>query len=154
MGRDQTKSKEVAAMAFSSAFRKKTEEASSLAVASDSTGYKGLYGGLDKRGIQDKKRLKPKDNPLDHMGSTELAANLFVRPKRRTSCAGSRRKVRIARMICTSRSESEFRQTIRELGGTMPENLPTAENIEKVAKRLKRTALSGLTSGDASEIEG
>jgi len=77
MGRDQTKSKEVAAMAFSSAFRKKTEEASSLAVASDSTGYKGLYGGLDKRGIQDKKRLKPKDNPLDHMGSTELAANLF-----------------------------------------------------------------------------
>ncbi len=40
-------------------------------------GYKGLYGGLDKSGIQRRKGLRVKDNPLDHMGSTELAANLF-----------------------------------------------------------------------------
>ena len=40
-------------------------------------GYKGLYGGLDTKGIHSKKELKKSQNILDHMGSTELAANLF-----------------------------------------------------------------------------
>ena len=40
-------------------------------------GYKGLYGGLDAKGIQQKKGLKKSQQILDHMGSTELAANLF-----------------------------------------------------------------------------
>jgi DNA-damage-inducible protein D len=40
-------------------------------------GYKGLYGGLDRQGIQRKKKLRSKQNILDHIGSTELAANLF-----------------------------------------------------------------------------
>ena len=40
-------------------------------------GYKGLYGGLDAKGIHKKKGLKKSQQILDHMGSTELAANLF-----------------------------------------------------------------------------
>lgn len=40
-------------------------------------GYMGLYGGLDAKGIHRKKGLKKSENILDHMGSTELAANLF-----------------------------------------------------------------------------
>ncbi len=40
-------------------------------------GYAGLYGGLDAKGIHKKKNLKKSQNILDHMGSTELAANLF-----------------------------------------------------------------------------
>lgn len=40
-------------------------------------GYKGLYGGLDAKGIHKRKKLKGNQNILDHMGSTELAANLF-----------------------------------------------------------------------------
>ena len=40
-------------------------------------GYRGLYGGLSMRDIHERKRLKPKEHVLDHMGSTELAANLF-----------------------------------------------------------------------------
>ena len=40
-------------------------------------GYRGLYGGLGMRDIHDRKRLKGKEHVLDHMGSTELAANLF-----------------------------------------------------------------------------
>lgn len=40
-------------------------------------GYKGLYGGLDVPGIRRRKGLDPKQHILDHMGSTELAANLF-----------------------------------------------------------------------------
>jgi DNA-damage-inducible protein D len=40
-------------------------------------GYKGLYGGLDAKGIHQKKGLQKNQQILDHMGSTELAANLF-----------------------------------------------------------------------------
>jgi DNA-damage-inducible protein D len=40
-------------------------------------GYKGLYGGLDAKGIHNHKGLKKSQNILDHMGSTELTANLF-----------------------------------------------------------------------------
>ena len=40
-------------------------------------GYKGLYGGLDAKAIHQRKQLKKSQNILDHMGSTELAANLF-----------------------------------------------------------------------------
>jgi DNA-damage-inducible protein D len=40
-------------------------------------GYMGLYGGIDAKGIHKRKGLKKSENILDHMGSTELAANLF-----------------------------------------------------------------------------
>ncbi len=40
-------------------------------------GYQGLYGGLGAREIHRKKGLKKKQKILVHMGSTELAANLF-----------------------------------------------------------------------------
>jgi DNA-damage-inducible protein D len=40
-------------------------------------GYKGLYGGLDAKAIHSQKGLKNNQHILDHMGSTELAANLF-----------------------------------------------------------------------------
>lgn len=40
-------------------------------------GYKGLYGGLDQKAIHQRKQLKKSQKILDHMGSTELAANLF-----------------------------------------------------------------------------
>jgi DNA-damage-inducible protein D len=40
-------------------------------------GYRGLYGGLGMRDVRERKRLKPKEHLFDHMGSMELAANLF-----------------------------------------------------------------------------
>lgn len=40
-------------------------------------GYKGLYGGLDAKAIHKRKGLKKNEQILDHMGHTELAANLF-----------------------------------------------------------------------------
>ena len=40
-------------------------------------GYMGLYGGLDAKKLHKKRKLKKSQNILDHMGSTELAANLF-----------------------------------------------------------------------------
>ena len=40
-------------------------------------GYQGLYGGLGAKEIHQKKGLKKSHKILDHMGTTELAANLF-----------------------------------------------------------------------------
>ena len=55
-------------------------------------GYQGLYGGLGMRDIHARKGLKPNEKILDHMGSTELAANLFratqTDEKLRSSYAG------------------------------------------------------------------
>lgn len=101
-------------------------------------GYKGLYGGLDKRGIQKKKGLSSKDVILDHMGSTELAANLF----RATQAEEKLKKDNIKDKNSANRTHfivgQKVRQTIAEIGGTMPENLPTAENIKKIENKTKK----------------
>lgn len=104
-------------------------------------GYQGLYGGLGAKEIHDRKGLKKSQQILDHMGSTELAANLF----RATQTDEKLRREQI-----TGKKEAgdvhyevgkKVRQTIAELGGTMPEDLPTPQKsikqIEKEeAKRL------------------
>lgn len=107
-------------------------------------GYKGLYGGLDKQGIQTRKRLKSKDNLLDHMGSTKLAANLFRATQTEDKLRREQTKGKNRANDLHFQVGSTVRRTIRELGGTMPEHLPTAENIEKVAKRLKKAAPNKL----------
>ncbi len=88
-------------------------------------GYQGLYGGLDAKGIHQHKGLKKNQKILDHMGSTELAANLF----RATQAEEKLRRENIQGKISANQTHYEVgakvRQTIRELGGTMPEDLPT-----------------------------
>ena len=101
-------------------------------------GYRGLYGGLGMRDIRERKRLKPKEHVLDHMGSTELAANLF----RATQTEEKLRRENVRNKDHANRIHNEVgrkvRKTIHELGGTMPENLPVAESIKKVASREKK----------------
>ena len=99
-------------------------------------GYMGLYGGLDARGIHKRKGLKKSQQILDHMGSTELAANLF----RATQTEEKLRKENTKGKQKANRTHFEVgvkvRKAIKEIGGTMPENLPTAESIKKVQKKL------------------
>jgi len=101
-------------------------------------GYMGLYGGLTAQGIRDRKRLGTSQDILDHMGSTELAANLF----RATQAEEKLRRDRVKGKEQAFRTHHEVgakvRQTIRELGGTMPEDLPTAENIKRVESRRRK----------------
>lgn len=101
-------------------------------------GYRGLYGGLAAKDIHRRKGLKKKEGILDHMGSTELAANLF----RATQTEDKLRREQATSKDHANRIHNEVgkkvRQTIRELGGTMPENLPVAEDIKKVASREKK----------------
>ena len=98
-------------------------------------GYKGLYGGLDAKGIHERKGLKKSQQILDHMGSTELAANLF----RATQTEEKLRRDNIKGKDKANKTHysvgKKVRQTIKELGGTMPEDLPTPEKSIKQIER-------------------
>ncbi len=97
-------------------------------------GYMGLYGGLDAKGIHKRKGLKKSENILDHMGSTELAANLF----RATQTEDKLKREIIKGKQKANKTHYEVgkkvRKTIQEIGGTMPENLPVADSIKKIGK--------------------
>ena len=98
-------------------------------------GYKGLYGGLGMREIHARKGLKKSQKILDHMGSTELAANLF----RATQTDEKLRKERIRGKEKAGEVHEavgkKVRQTIKDLGGTMPEDLPTPKKSIKQIQR-------------------
>lgn len=104
-------------------------------------GYAGLYGGLMAQDIHTRKRLKKGQQILDYMGSTELAANLF----RATQAEDRLRRERITGKEKANLAHREVgakvRQTIKELGGTMPENLPTAESLKRIAPKAKNPKL-------------
>jgi len=104
----------------------------------------GLYGGLKQEAIHRQKGLKKSQKILDHMGSTELAANLF----RATQAEEKLRRDEIKGKVAANRTHYEVgvkvRRTIRELGGTMPETLPVAESIKKIeTKQQKRLGKAG-----------
>lgn len=112
-------------------------------------GYQGLYGGLGQKEIHGKKGLKTSQQILDHMGSTELAANLF----RATQTEEKLRRDGIKGKAAANQTHKEVgakvRQTIKELGGTMPESLPAEESIKAVERRVKNLQL--LEPGEDSE---
>lgn len=101
-------------------------------------GYKGLYGGLGAKDIHKKKALKKSQNILDHMGSTELAANLF----RATQTEEKLKRENISSKQQANKIHNEVgkkvRQTIKELGGTMPEDLPSVESIKKIESKKNK----------------
>lgn len=101
-------------------------------------GYKGLYGGLDQRAIHERKQLKKSQKILDHMGSTELAANLFRSTQ--TEEKLRRDNVRLKPQANQTHYEvgTKVRQTIEDLGGTMPENLPTPDKSIKQLESQKK----------------
>jgi len=107
-------------------------------------GYMGLYGNMRQKDIHAKKRLKKNEAILDHMGSEELAANLF----RATQADAKLKRENITGQNNANQAHyvvgKKVRKTIRELGGTMPEHLPTTDNIKKSKKRLKNSTKKTL----------
>ena len=101
-------------------------------------GYKGLYGGLGAKEIHFRKGLKKNQKILDHMGSTELAANLF----RTTQTEEKLRREKIKGKTKANQTHydvgKKVRQTIEDLGGTMPEDLPTAESIKIIETKQQK----------------
>lgn len=100
-------------------------------------GYKGLYGGLGGEAIKTRKNIPVKEQLLDRMNATELAANQFrmtqTRDKlARDNIAGQQQAIRTHEQV-----GKEVRAAIERIGGTLPEQIPPAEHIKEVEKRIK-----------------
>ena len=102
-------------------------------------GYMGLYGGLKASDIKERKGLKKSQDILDYMGYEELAANLF----RATQTEAKLRRENIQDKQEANKTHFEVgkkvRDTIKDLGGTMPEDLPTPEkSIQQLEREQKK----------------
>jgi DNA-damage-inducible protein D len=122
-------------------------------------GYKGLYGGLGRNDIKVKKSIPAKENLVDRMNATELAANQFrmTQTRDKLSRDGIRNEHRAIR--AHEQVGREVRQAIQRIGGELPENIPPAEHIRKVQKRVRLALPKPELGSDAAgslttEIEG
>lgn len=104
------------------------------------SGYKGLYNGETADDIAKRKGLRYREDILDNMGSEELAANLF----RITQTESKLKKENIKGEENANETHYEVgkrvRKAIADIGGTMPEDLPTPEkSLKQLEKEKKQT---------------
>ena len=107
-------------------------------------GYMGLYGGLRENDIHARKNLQPRDKILDYMGSEELGANIF----RATQTDAKLRREGIRGKEAANRTHNEVgrevRATLKRLGATMPEHLPTPEkSIQQIQDEEQKRLIAG-----------
>lgn len=118
-------------------------------------GYKGLYGGIGTKRIKQRKGIPEKENLLDRMNATELAANQFrmtqTRDKLVRENVGSEQEA----IKAHEQVGKEVRDAIRRIGGTLPENIQPAEHIKQVKKRVKGAKPKlDLEKPDAKGLKG
>lgn len=101
-------------------------------------GYQGLYGGRGVDEIRAIKGLPANAKILDHMDSTELAANLFRITQTDEKLKNER--IRGQEAACDAHFEvgAKVRATMKELSGVLPENLPVAEDVKKIAAQERK----------------
>jgi len=103
------------------------------------SGYKGLYNGETANDIAKRKKLRYREDILDNMGSDELIANLFRISQTEQKLKNENVKLEKEANQTHYEVGKEIRNTIKKLGGTMPENLPTPDKslkeLEKDGKR-------------------
>ena len=107
------------------------------------SGYKGLYNGETANDIAKRKNLRYREDILDNMGSDELIANLFRISQTEQKLKNENIKLEKDANDTHYGVGKEIRNTIKKLGGTMPEDLPTPE---KSLKELERETKSQLTN--------
>lgn len=105
-------------------------------------GYMGLYNGETAKDIAKRKNLDAKEEILDWMGSTELAANLFRITQ--TEDVLDKKKINGEQVSCETHYKvgKAVRNAIKEIGGTMPEELPTPNRSVKELEREELLKLS------------
>lgn len=118
-------------------------------------GYKGLYGGLGRKAIKKRKGVPEKENLMDRMNATELAANQFRMTQARDKL--TRENIRNQQQAIRAHEQvgAEVREAIKRIGGEVPENIQSAEHIKKVVKRVKTsTPKLELDNRDAGGLLG
>ena len=118
-------------------------------------GYKGLYGGLSGAAIKSKKNIPEKDQLLDRMNATELAANQFRMTQTRDKLARDNTNNQQQAIRTHEQVGKEVRAAIERIGGTPPEHIAPAEHIKEVEKRIKNaTPKLKLDEQDAGGLLG
>src|SRR3989344_382066 len=101
-------------------------------------GYKGLYGGLGVDAIKARKGIAPKEQLMDRMNTTELAANQFRMTHTREKLKLEKIKNQRDAIETHEMVGKEVRAAIAKIGVAFPENIPPAEPIKNVENRLKK----------------
>ena len=101
-------------------------------------GYKGLYDGETAADIAERKKLRYRQDILDHMGSSELAANIFRIDQ--TEQKLKRENIKTENKANATHFEigKKVRNAIKDMGGTMPEDLPTPNKSIKQLEKEKQ----------------
>lgn len=116
-------------------------------------GYKGLYDGLGVEAIKKRKGIPKKDNLMDRMDTTELAANQFRMTQTRDKLVRERVNNQQSAIHAHETVGREVRDAIRRIGGDMPEKIPPVEHITEVKKRIKNApVLLELEEKDAKGL--
>ena len=104
-------------------------------------GYKGLYNGETAKQIAKRKNINEHEDILDYMGSEELGANLFRITQ--TEAKLKKDSVDNEKDACLTHYHvgKTVRKAIQELGGNMPETLPTPE---KSIRELEKEELQRI----------
>ena len=112
-------------------------------------GYRGLYNGETAKDIANRKGISEKEDILDYMSSTELAANLFRITQ--TDEVLKNKNINNEDDACKTHHNvgQAVRQTIKRIGGTMPEDLPTPN---KSAKQIEKEKNKQLKANDKKRI--
>ncbi len=101
-------------------------------------GYKGLYNGETANDIAKRKGLRYREDILDNMGSDELIANLFRISQTEQKLKNENIKLESSANKTHYEVGKEIRKTIKKLGGTMPEDLPTPDkSLKELEKENK-----------------
>ncbi len=100
-------------------------------------GYKGMYGGQGRDAIKSYKGVPQKENLMDRMNATELAANQFRMTQTREKLAREGIHNQQKAINTHETVGKEVREAIRKIGGTLPENIQSVEHIKNVKKRIK-----------------
>ena len=104
-------------------------------------GYKGLYNGETANDIAKRKGLRYREDILDNMGSDELIANLFRISQTEQKLKRDNVKGEVNANDVHYEVGKKIRNTIKELGGTMPEDYPTPEKSLKVLEKENKNKL-------------
>ena len=100
-------------------------------------GYKGLYAGRGVEDIKKRKGIDRRENLMDRMNATELAANQFRMTQAREKLQKQNIKGQEQAIVTHNKVGKEVRDAIKRIGGTLPENILPAEHIRIVQKRIK-----------------
>ena len=113
-------------------------------------GYRGLYNGETAKDIANRKGISEKEDILDYMSSTELATNLFRITQ--TDEVLKNKNINNEDDACITHHDvgQAVRQTIKRIGGTMPEDLPTPS---KSAKQIEKEKNKQIKEKDKKKMK-